>query len=104
MRSARFRRLSQTDHDTLICLVGRHLDANLGKNEYAPATTTPSAVQIRRPPCSGIRVAFANQSPSEEKSLHEVSCRAERSTWSPTHYSSVIPPRNNRATRSCWTR
>jgi len=35
--------LSQTDYDTLICLVaGKHLDANLGKNEYAPPTTTPS--------------------------------------------------------------
>jgi hypothetical protein len=52
------------------------------KNEYALATTTASAVQIRLSACSGIRVAFVNQSPSEEKSLHEVSCRAERSTWS----------------------
>ena len=76
--------LRQADYDTLICLVGRHLERQSGEkmNTRPPPQCSLKAVQIRRPPCGGIRVAFVNQSPSEEKSLHEVSSRTERSTWS----------------------
>jgi hypothetical protein len=75
-----------------------------GKNDYAPATTTASQGRLtRRLPCAGVRVAFADQSLSEENSLPKASGRAPRFTWFATPCSPVIPPRNNRVTRSCWT-
>ena len=42
--------LSQADHDTLICLIGRHLDADLGKHVYASASTTASQGRLNKTP------------------------------------------------------
>jgi hypothetical protein len=42
--------LAQADHDTLICLVGKHLDADLEKNENAPATSTASQGRPNKTP------------------------------------------------------
>src|SRR5579863_447796 len=48
--------LSQADHDTLICLVGRHLDADLGKHVCASASTTASEGRLNK---TSLRVAVS---------------------------------------------
>jgi hypothetical protein len=94
MRSGRFRRTesSRPRHAHLPRRAGTWTQA-WENNEYAAATKTGSQGRlIRRPACSCVRVAFADQSPSGENSLHEVSRRTTRSTWSGLHVRLLFLP------------
>ncbi len=84
MRSGCFRgtEASRLRHTHLPCRQALGVPIWEKMNTRPPPQCSLKAVQIGRPPCGGIRVAFVNQSPSKEKSLHEVSSRTERSTWS----------------------
>jgi hypothetical protein len=79
--------LSQADHDTLICLNRQALGRRLGKTcmrvRQHNGISGPS--KLRCPPCSGVRVTFADQSLSEEDSLPRVSGQEARFTWSRRH-------------------
>jgi hypothetical protein len=75
-----------------------------GETDDRPATTTaPQGRLTRRLPCAGSRVEFADQAPSEENSLSDSIGPSSATYLVATPCSSVIPPRNNRVTRSCWT-
>jgi hypothetical protein len=79
--------LSQVDRDTLLCLASRQLDANLGKKLICVRHYKSISGSSKQ---DALRVAIiaspslANR-PQKKSSLHEVSHRAERSTWSRHH-------------------
>src|SRR5580693_9120540 len=53
--------------------------------------------------CIGARVVFADQSSFSERFLTDAIGPEGAIYLVATRYSPVIPPRNNRVTRSCWT-
>jgi hypothetical protein len=50
MRDVVSKELSQADYDTLICLIGKHLDVGLRKHGYASAGTTASQGRLNKTP------------------------------------------------------
>src|SRR5579863_10628500 len=74
------------------------------QSDYAPDTTMVSRGHILgRLPCIGARVVFCRPIAFSGRFLTEAIGPEGAIYLVATPYSPVIPPRNNRVTRSCWT-
>ena len=74
------------------------------QSDHAPATTNSiSEPHLRHLPCPGARVRICRPIAFSGKFFTEAIWPEGAIYLVGTPYSPVIPPRNNRVTRSCWT-
>ena len=102
-RSLQTRRIRQTTTASSASSAGTWAPDLRGKRPPACHHNCISGMPNQTASLGGSRVEFANQAPSEENSLSESIGPSGATYLVATPCSSVIPPRNNRVTRSCWT-